>query len=349
MSQKNLLAGKSNANNINLFLYPLLSFPLFYFAYKYGNPEPLAHDYFQYYHLYQRMDFDAVIAPHNMRFIGAFFVFLLYKLNLFYDTQTVAEQYVAWGFLKQVYFCAVFFNYVCVVVTAYQVQKLIQENLKNRLLGFAGGLLYFLGFGTLFYCLMPLTEAFSILLFTIGLRFYLKKSYRLLVIMLLLVFQREYLLIAFAGIALFDYYFSRSKYQLVSFASACLAFAIYYVLRKTVFYTPHLDYQSQFGYMASQMFSGNRQWGSYFKALVLGGNLLGLYALILIYKWRLKEKIDLRHLLLMVLLFVQVNVITIAGGHGNNTSRYFYLMSPLLIFYIISELEPLYRRWSRSE
>ena len=76
------------------FLFTLLSFPLFDFVYKFGNPEPLAHDFFQYYRLYKDWDIDNVNAPFNMRLVGAFFVHLLYRCNLYSDTDTAFDAFI---------------------------------------------------------------------------------------------------------------------------------------------------------------------------------------------------------------------------------------------------------------
>jgi hypothetical protein len=43
----------------------------------------------------------------------------------------------------------------------------------------------------------------------------------------------------------------------------------------------------------------------------------------------------------LCILFLEVNLIGIAGGHGNNVGRYFYLAIPLIIFAGLKEIKKL--------
>src|ERR1043165_4427803 len=104
-----------------------LSFPLFYFVYKFGDPEPISHDFFQYYRLYLNWDVHNVVAPLNMRLVGPFIVHVFYKLNLYYDTDTAFDMYSGWGFLEQVYFNAVLFNWICVALTSVVIYGILTD------------------------------------------------------------------------------------------------------------------------------------------------------------------------------------------------------------------------------
>jgi hypothetical protein len=318
-------------------------------VYKYGNPEPLAHDYFQYYHLYQRFDVGHVISPHNMRLVGSFFVFLLYKLNVFYNTECFVDRYESWGFLKQVYFDAVFFNFICVSITASLIFKIALREIKNHTLAIIGGMLYLFGFGTIFYCMMPLTEACSIFLFVIFLDFYLKKSKWAFLILAVLIFQREYLLIMIGTFSLIEFYSKRSRYYLTTGIFAIICFLIYYVLRKTIFYNSALDYQSNPDYMWSNLIHINLNLLEYSRQLLLSLNLFAIYVGLVIYKKRQGLSIDSLSFFILVFLFVQVNLVVIAGGHGNNVGRYFYLISPYLILVICREFMEVKQKVLREE
>ena len=325
-----------------LFIFYLtLAFPLFYFVYKFGDPEPLAHDYFQYYHLFLGFDVSHVIAPHNMRLAGAFFVHLLYKLNLFFDTACTADKYQSWGFLKQIYFCAVFFNWLCVALTAALIYKVLCKELRDRLYAFIGGLVYLLGFGTIFYCMMPLTEAFSILVFTLFLFFYRKQSYWMFLPLCILIFQREYLLIIIATLCLLDYLKEKKPYYLCSFGLSVLAFAVHYALRKTIFFTAHLDYHSNPSFMINHFLEPGINIPEYLRQLALGLNLFFIYLVVLILLKKRGIPIEQQAFRVLCILFLEVNLISIAGGHGNNVGRYFYLAIPLVIFATIKEVKKL--------
>ena len=328
-------------NSIFLYLiFLLLGFPLFYFVYKFGDPEPLAHDFFQYYWLYKDFDSGRVIAPHNMRLVGAFFVHLFYKTNFFYDTATAFDKYEAWGFLKQVYFNALLFNYLSVAATCLLLYQLLIKHFKNVLFSFCGALLYLLGFGTIFYELAPLTDAFSILLFVIAFKAYLDKKLYILIPLLLLIFQREYILIALGTFALIDYLYHKDLYFLKVVFACTLFFVIHVLLRKTVFYTPHLDYQASGDYFSSNLFHLNYSLSSYLKQLVMTLNLFFLYLGIVLYKKIKGLSFDGFSLIKILILFIQINLICHLAGHGTNCGRYFYMLTPLIIFILMKEVIP---------
>lgn len=320
-------------------MFFLFAFPLFYFVYKFGDPEPLAHDYFQYYHLFLRLNPAEVIAPHNMRLAGAVCVHLVYKLNIFFNTICTVDKYQSWGFIKQVYFCAVFCNWIFVSLTATMIYKILYRDLLDRIYAFIGGLLYLLGFGTIFYCMMPLTEAFSILVFVVFLWFYYKGSYLHLLPLAVLIFQREYLLVVIATMSVVNYFFDRERFQLNTFIAASLAFLVHYFLRKTIFYTIHLDYQFTVSYMLHNLLHLNLDIGEYLRHLFLGLNLFVLYLAILLVVKKKKLRFNKQTFTVLIIIFLQVNIGSLSGVYGNNAGRYFYLAIPLVIFAAVKEIK----------
>src|SRR4051812_45622414 len=83
-------------------LFLILAFPLFYFVYKYANPEPLAHDFFNYYKMYDGWRWSEVYPPFNMRVVSPYLVYLLSKTGLSYDTLTAFDAFVPHGFDKRI-------------------------------------------------------------------------------------------------------------------------------------------------------------------------------------------------------------------------------------------------------
>lgn len=322
-------------------LFALMAFPLFYFVYKFGDPEPIAHDFFQYYYLYKDFDISKVIAPHNMRLAGPFIVHLLYKLNLFYNTASAFDTYTSWGFMKQVYFNALLFNYICVSTTCCLLFYLLKKHTQHILLSFIGALLYLLGFGTLFYELMPTTDAFSVLLFTLTLYLYFRQNYTVLLLLAILIFQREYILIAISTLAILDFIYVKQKFYLHILLAGLLFFLIYILLRKTLFYTPHLDHQASVSYFLSSLFKLNFPLWQYLKQTAMTLNVFYLYLGMLIYKKYTGAKTDGFYFLKISVLFVQVNIICHIAGHGTNCGRYFYMLIPLIIFILIKESAPV--------
>lgn len=317
--------------------YSLLTFPLFYFVYKYGDPEPLAHDFFQYYRLYSTWDIDNVNAPFNMRLVGSAIVHLFYKMGCAYPTAITFDKYASWGFDKDVYFCAVLFNSLCVALTCVQIFYTLKRSNCSLLLAFTGGLVYLLGFGTIFYEIMPITDAFSALLFATTLHLYLQKNKLIFLPLLVLVFQREYIFVALGFIALMDSIRQRQMYFYAVTLACIVLFTVYFVLRKTVFYTPALDFQAQPVSFLKNLFMIRLPGFDFFKQTAMTLNLVVIYLLIVIYKVWNKLKIHKEHLLKFTFLFLQVIWFSLAGGHGNNAGRYFYLLAPLVIYYLALE------------
>jgi hypothetical protein len=327
--------------SIGLFgVYLLLAFPLFYFVYKFGNPEPIAHDFFQYYRLYKDMDYSNVIAPLNMRLAGAFVVNLFYNAGLSYNTQIAFDAWAEQGFEKQVFFCAVFFNFLCVSATCLVLYR-ISRRYTGRYISFCAGLLYLFGFGTVFYGLMPLTDAFSILLFTLFLYSYLKKSFVAFLPLLLLILQREYLILAIFLISLLDFISSRSRYHVYCTVFSILCFATYFILRKTYFYNSVLDFQTRPESLWKGLTSINFPIAEYVRQTFLTMNLVIVYLGLVLWKRFNGHSINRFEFLKILLLFIQVNLLSFAGVLGNNNGRYFYMVVPLIIILIIREVAPL--------
>jgi hypothetical protein len=307
-------------------------------VYKYGSPDFGMKDFYDYYKLYNNWDLEHVDAPFNMRLLSTSFVYLMNKAGLHYNTSVAFTQT---GLDQQVFFNAVLFNYLCITATCSMLFLLLKKYNYNSLLAFSGGALYLLGFGTLFFEFMPITDAFSVLFFTIILYLYLTKNYLVFFPLLLMIIQREYIFMALGLIALLDYWKLREKFYLHILLGCVLCFAIYFVLRKTIFYTPKYDHQASFSFFLSSLFTLKFSLGPYIKQTMMTMNLFILYFLIIAYKKYKKMNIDAFDALKLFLLFVQINLISFAAVFGNNTGRYFYILVPLVIFCLVKEAKPL--------
>ena len=319
-------------------VYFLLAFPLFYFVYKHGTPDFGLKDFYSYYDLYNNWDIDKVDAPFNMRLLGSFFVYLLHKCGLHYDTLTAFDKT---GLDRQVYFSAVFFNMLCVVSTCSVIYISVKKFFKDVLLSFTAGLIYLLGFGTIFYELMPLTDALSVFLFSLVLFNYLSKSYLIIIPLLLLIIQREYIFLALGLICVLDLWKLKEKYYLHILVVCVACFLTYFLLRKTIFYTPKYDHQASPSYFLESLFQIQFPLFMYLKQTLMTLNIFIVYLLIVAYKKIKKLEIDKFSLIKIILLFLQINIISFAAVFGNNTGRYFYILVPLVIFYMAKEALPL--------
>lgn len=315
-------------------IYALLAFPSFYFVYKFGDPNFGTRDFFDYYKLYKDWDIDNVDAPFNMRLLSSFFVFLINKMGIYYNTYISFNQP---PYDQHVFFSAIFFNYLCVASTCVVLYQLLNKHFGNNLLAFIGGLIYLFGFGTLFYELMPITDALSILIFAIVLYYYLQKSMWIIAPLLLLIIQREYIFLAFGLISFVDYFKFKTTYYLKVLLICILSFGIYYILRKTLFYTPKYDHQASTSYFLESIVSLKFPLWPYIKQTLMTLNITVLYVLVVAYKKYKKLAIDKHGFLVIILLFLQINIISFAAVFGNNTGRYFFILVPIVIYQLIKE------------
>lgn len=319
-------------------IYAILCFPLFYFVYKYGTPDFGLKDFYDYYKMYSNWDLDHVEAPFNMRIVSTYIVYLLNKTGLHYETAIAFDSV---GLDKQVFFNAVFFNFICVVSTCTVIYFTIRKFFTNILLSFTSGLIYLLGFGTIFYELMPITDAFSILAFSVVYYYYLSKKYLIIVPLIILILQREYIFLALGLITLMDYWKYRDKYFLTTLIVCILCFASYFVLRKTIFYTPKYDHQASPTYFLESIIQIRFPLIPYIKQTLMTINIYLLYLILLAYKKYKKMNIDTFQFWKLLFLFLQINVISFAAVFGNNTGRYFYILVPAVIYGLVQESREL--------
>jgi len=321
----------------------LLSYPLFYFSYKYTLPDMGGADYFHYLHMYEEWDVAHTEAPFNMRIIGSFGTYLLNSAGLDYNTETVfASAHPELS--RKTFFNALLFNYLCVLVTSCVIYcTAIKSGLKT-LHSFLGALLFLLGFGTVFFLLKPANDACGVLFIALGFHFYLQRSYGLMLVLALCVFQREYALMVFGMVAAVDWFFERKRYYLITLLASVVAFAGYFVLRKTLFYSPLHDGQTKPGFFLQSILHPQVDWAPFVKQLALSCNILVLYMLAIVYKKWMKQTWSKRFLATTVILFVQVITMSIAAGFGNNTGRIFYFTAPIIIYFFLQETREIVDR-----
>lgn len=342
---KNIL---TNINLIVIISFILLSYPLLYFSYKFCLPDFGGQDFYSYYFLYKDWDFEKIICPHNMRLLSAYCIHMMYKLGFYYDTEVVFTTVHPY-FDQKVFFNAILFNYICVVSTCLMLYHIVLQYSGNKLFSFFSGVLYLLGFGTLFFSLKPLTEACGILLMAICFFFYLQKSPWIFILFPLALFQREYIFMVLGIISLIDFYFLRIRYLLLIFISSLLFFAVFLILRKTLFYTPHFDYQMSPDTLLNSILHPFVNWTSFIKQSLLLSNLLFLYFFVIIYKRINNFSVSKNYFVNIILLLMQVLLMGIMIQGAENMGRIFYYTTPILIFYLFMELKPLFLPYIYSE
>ena len=329
-----------NHNLLTLLSYFLLSYPMFYYAYKFGVPDFGNIDFYDYYHLYKNWDFSKVRSPFNTRLVSSFFIYLFNKIGFFYNAEI---SYHHPGIDQKVFFNAIFFNYISLVFTAFTIYKMIVYLYKNKVFAWTIGLLVFLGFGSLFYSINTLTESFSFLLFAVIYFLYLQKNKSwIFVLLMIAVIQREYIFLVLGLVSLIEYIIKENKkYYLLIFISSILFFSIYYILRKTIFYTEDYSYQLNIYRLIENLFNPQFPIAPYIRQSLLNQNILILYLLIIFYKYLNKLNLNCINLLITIALILQSHFISFAAVLGNSCGRYFYITLPILLYFISEEIYPL--------
>lgn len=302
-------------------------------------------DYFHYLHLYEGWDIAHTEAPFNMRILGSFGTYLLNSTGLHYSTETVFGT-VHPELSQQTFFNALLFNYLCVVATAWVLFMTARRQGLSNLHSLGGSLVFLLGFGTIFFLLKPANDACGVLLIAGGFYYYLQRSHLTFLFLSLCVLQREYALMVFGVVAFIDYIFDRQRFFLITLLSSAAMFGVYFVLRKTIFFSPLHDGQTKPGFFLQSLLHPQIDWAPFIKQLALSCNIAFLYVVVLIHKRRKQQSIHTRHVWVTLALFIQVLIMSIAAGFGNNTGRIFYFTIPIIIYYLLLETRDFVQRLS---
>lgn len=317
--------------------YTLLGLPLLYYAYKYGTPEFGGSDVYSYLRLYTNWDYASVDSPFNQRLISSFCIYLIHLTGISYPTKTAVE---AMGIDAQVYFSALLFNYMCVVATCVVTYQMVRRHLSaSTLFSFASGFTFLLGFGTILFLITGLSDALSVLMLAIIFDLYLRKSGWQYVILVAAVFQREYIFFVFGLIAFIHWFSDRAnrKYYSVVLLANIACFVLYFVLRKTLFFTPRYEHQLAVGSFLETIRYSISDYAAYFRQTIMLQNLLFLYIIVFLYKRWKGMKVNVVGMYIVLALLLEIVVLSLFIGLGNNTGRYYYMSVPIIIFYLASE------------
>ena len=323
-----------------LLIYVLLAFPMFYFAYKFGVLLQGYKDAESYLKLYADLGSPDVEAPFNMRLISASIIHSMDKIGLMYPTECAIDAYPQ--FDKSLFFNNIFFNFICISLTSFSLFTIFKKLEFNVLFSFLAGIMYLLGFGTMFYLMMPGPDAFSVLLFTWIVYFYVKKSVAIVPLFMLLILQREYYFLSFMVISVLDYIKFRHNYFGLVFLLNLLCFATYFALRKTIFHTYHWQHQTSPEFLIKTLFNSDLQIVPLVKQSLMTMNVYLVYIFILIYKRWKGLKINKHHLFITLFLLAQITILSYAATFGTNNGRYFYLNIPLFLYFMMLEMKPFY-------
>jgi hypothetical protein len=322
-----------------LLVYLLLVFPMFYYVYKFGVLLMGYDDVKSYLKLYENLNAPDVPSPFNMRLISATCIHYMDKLGLMYNTECSIDAY-AWV-NKRIFFNSVFFNFFCITATSFSLFTIFVKLGFSRVMSFLAGVFYLLGFGTIFYLMMPGPDALSVFIFTWVVYFYIQKSYWILPFFAALIFQREYYFLAFMVVSLMDFFkYGRNRFYLWIFIASIAGFLIYFFLRKTVFHTEHWSHQTKPEFLWATLWENDLQLVPLIKQSLMTMNLYLVYIFILVYKKMKGFTINRHHLYTSLLLLAQITILSFAATFGTNNGRYFYLNIPLFLYFMLIELKP---------
>lgn len=332
----------SRLNLKMLLVYVLLAFPMFYFVYKFGVLLQGYKDAESYLRLYENLASPDVEAPFNMRLISATIIHYMDKLGLMYYTECSIDKYPQ--FDKSLFFNNVFLNFFCIALTGFSLFRIFTKLGFNQVFAFLAGVIYLLGFGTLFYLMMPGPDALSVLIFSWVVYFYIRKSYMTIPLFALLILQREYFFLSFMVIAFMDYFKYKDKYYIKMFAVNLGCFLVYVLLRKTLFYTHHWNHQLTFKFFFYTLFHSDLQLVPLIKQSLMTMNVYLIYIFLLVYKKIKGMSINRHHLWVTLAMLAEITFLSFVMTFGTNNGRYFFLNIPYFLYLILLELKPFYKQ-----
>lgn len=326
-------------------LYVILAYPMFYFSFKYFSPEISGQiDYYDYYILYQTMDYSLVNQPFNMRLISSFFVHTLHDLGLNYPV-SIAFDDVRYD--QSVFFNALIVNCISAVLTCVLIFKIVIEKSEDYLLSFFAGSIYLLQYGTLFWGANGLVDTFSALLFTICFYLFINKSYYLILFLIISIFQRDIILIAMSSIAFIAQilgFFRKEKvqyYSVILFVSL-VSFGALVFLRETVFFTSDKwSGYTEASYYSSIFSQPRFELFQYLRGSIFSQNILFIYLLVILYKVFYKKSIMTRSFLFITGFFLVMHSVCFITHVLHETGRYFFIASSMIPIYLALELKDL--------
>ncbi|HEY1047257.1 MAG TPA: hypothetical protein VGF79_12505 [Bacteroidia bacterium] len=330
-----------------LLIYVMLAFPMFYFAFKFGVLLQGYKDAESYLKLYENLRSPDVEAPFNMRLISASIIHVMDKIGLMYNTECSIDAYPQ--FDKSLFFNNIFFNFICISLTCFSLFKIFVKLKFNVLVSFMAGLFYLLGFGTMFYLMMPGPDSLSVLIFTWIVYHYINKSYWTIPLFALLILQREYFFLSFMVISIWDYLKFRNKYHLHIFLINIACFLIYFALRKTIFHTHHWAHQTKVDILIKNLLNSDLQLVPLIKQSMMTMNVYLIYVFILIYKKMKGLSINKHYFIMTILMLAEITVLSYAATFGTNNGRYFYLNIPFFLYLMLMELKPFYSNLLKQE
>jgi hypothetical protein len=174
-------------------IYALITYPLFYFAYKYNLPKFSSTDIYHYLRMYKDpFNFSVADGPFVYRQLSSGFVHLVEKFGIYYDAQISFNDP---NFSQRYYFAAIFVNWASLLIGSSVISIYFEKNeggYINSTLIILVCLISLIGFSGLFHGLSEATDGVSVALSMGCYVAYKNKSVFIFGLLLFVsVFQRE--------------------------------------------------------------------------------------------------------------------------------------------------------------
>lgn len=224
-------------------LYALITYPLFYFAYKFNLPKFGSLDIYHYLRMYQDpFNLSVADGPFVYRQLSAGIVHLVEKSGFYYDAQISFSDP---NFSQRFYFAAILVNWVCLLIGSSFISIYFETNKggsNNSVLIILVCLIFFLAFSNLFHGLSEAPDGASVAL-AMGCYVAYKHNSVFIFGLLLFVsiFQREMISPMFGTVILvtiaYKFYFRAPVERPViwMFLLSILCSVTYLVIRASVF------------------------------------------------------------------------------------------------------------------
>lgn len=327
---------------IRLILLVLASYGLLYFSYKFHIPWSGANDFAHYYAMYlQPLDLSAASGPFVFRQLSALLTHAVYVSGIYYPNDIWFSDP---KYDQRVFFAAIFSNYLCLIAAAWLagVAVEIKTGTSSLVYPLIAGLLCFLSFHSQSLVLTGLTEGLNWLMTTAGFIAYLQRRLILLgAILILAVFQRETIIIAFSviaacGLVLDGVAAGGRQFNAKVLGWTLVCFILYVIMRKV---SGVEGYNEQVN--SSALFAGLQQFHPT-RQLVFQGlisqNVLLIYGLLCLIAVR---KMPEQRFWIPALsaTFIVLLLVGLAAGIGNNVGRICGILTPIFAIFSSTALQ----------
>ncbi len=170
-----------------LVVYVLISFPQFYYSYKFGSPETSGQrDFYDYYPVYNELNVQEPEAPYNMRVLSPSLVYVLNKSGISYPIEINFQDP---DIDQDVYLSTIIVHFAAAVLTAFLIFLTLFYLQKDSVISVIGGGLYLVQYGTVFWGSGGITDGFSAAVFALFTLYFLRTSYWSIPILLIAIFS----------------------------------------------------------------------------------------------------------------------------------------------------------------